>query len=198
MKKVTLLMFATMLLVARSNAQDLYVEPKVNVLLGCATIFNPAIEIGFCDFSAVQFEYMGAYAKEDFLGQGGPFLLNMAIAEYRAYLPGRDHKGFFAGFDMGLHQYKADKNAIPFIANDHDDGVYDWGFGYLLGLNLGYKFLFGNRFGVELSTAFGWQHSQHEQYGPTGNIRYHMNASGEWMLYKGGVILSYRFGQKEK
>lgn len=196
MKKITLLMLAAMLLVARSNAQDFYVEPKVNVLLGCATIFNPAVEIGFGDMSAFQFEYMGAYAKEDFLGRGGPFILNMAIAEYRAYLPGRDHKGFFAGLDMGLHQYKADKNVIPFIANDHDEGVYDWGFGYLFGLNLGYKFLFNDRLGLELSAAIGWQHSQHEQYSADGIRRHNMNASGEWTPYKGGVLLSYRFGHR--
>lgn len=194
MKKGLLLICMSLLFVTKSKAQDIYVEPKINVAAAAIAIFNPAVEIGWGSRSAAQLEYMGAYAKENYLGTGSAFIINMALAEYRAYLLNKEHKGLFVGFNLGLLQYRMEKYIIPIVAEDHSDGTYDWGFGYVLGLNIGYKFLFKERWGLEIFAGYGWQHSQHESHYANGNIRFSMNATAEWTPYKGGVTLSYRFG----
>ncbi len=196
MNKRVLLIFMSLIFVTKAAAQNFYIEPKVNVAAAAIALFNPAVEIGFGTRSAVQLEYMGAYAKKNYMGTGGPLILNMAIAEYRAYLLNREHKGLFLGFDLGLMQYKTQKYIIPFMSGSSSSGDYDWGFGYVLGLNLGYKFQFKEHWGLEIFAAYGWQHSQHEMHYANGNLRYSMNATAEWTPYKGGVTLSYRFGGK--
>ncbi len=199
MKRVILLFM--LLFAAQVNAQEsnkLYVEPKLNVAMAAVAMFNPAVEIGFGDASAIQLEYMGAYARENYMGTGEPFMLSMAMAEYRTYLPGRGHKGFFAGLDLGLLQYHMSKHVIPFVPHDHPDGIYDVGYGWVAGVNLGYKFRLKNRLGLEIFAAFGFQHSWHEQYNQDGVRIYEMNKTAEWLPYKGGISLTYRFGYNEQ
>lgn len=198
MKRVLPILVAIVLLTtSKARAQEFYIEPKINVAAAAVALFNPAIEFGWGARSAFQVEYWGAYAKNNYMGSGAPLILNMAMAEYRAYLLNKEHKGLFAGFDFGLHHFKAEKKVLPFLPSDHGDvGVYDWGYGFVLGVNVGYKFLFKERFGLEIFAAFGWQHTQHEQYNGAGDMLYSMNGSAEWVPYKGGVSFSYRFGKR--
>lgn len=171
------------------------VEPKINLAMAAVTVFNPAVEIGFGERSAVQLEYFGAYSKSNFMGTGSPLIMNVSMIEYRRYLLNREHRGFFAGANFGTQMYKMSKNVIPIIGDDIYKGYYDWGFGVVIGLHLGYKFVFQERIGLEFSAAGGWQRSQHERYLNNGELNAAMNATGEWFPYKLGISLSYRFGE---
>ncbi len=171
------------------------IEPKINLAMAAITVFNPAVEIGFGEHSAVQLEYFGAYSKYNYMGSGAPFIMNLSMVEYRRYLLNKEHKGLFAGANFGTHMYKMSKNIIPLIEHQPGDTSYDWGFGVVLGLHVGYKFILRERLGLELSAAGGWQRSMHEPYNSDGTLQVEMNASGEWFPYKLGVTLSYKFGQ---
>ncbi len=187
-----LLLFLALITLMPSFAQDKTAEIKVNIPAGCVTIFNPAIEVGFAKQSAVVFEYAGAFSEENFLGSGKPLLFSMSMFSYRHYLKKGSREGFFAGGDLGITLYRMDKNAIPIVANDHDNDLYDVGHGYVLGATVGYKRFIGNRLTLEASLSGGYTHSRHEMYYPEGYRRYTFNGTYEWTLYKGGIYLGYR------
>lgn len=193
MKKILFLTLILLSSVTKLSSQ-IIVEPKVNALFGAVAIFNPAVEIGFGKFSAIQIDYMGAYATKDYMNSDYPFMLTMVTFEYRAYPFSSKHKGFFAGADLGFNTYRMSKNVLPFVVHDAED-KYDNGQAVVLGLNLGYKFLFKEKIGLEFSVAGGWQHSQHEKYYANGDLFAAMNKSGEWIPYKAGIYLTYRFGK---
>lgn len=171
-------------------------EAKVNILSGAFTIFNPSFEIGFGMASAVTMDYVGAYAEEDFLNTGYPFLLSMGLFGYRHYVVSDNHSGFFVGGDVGLDQFRMHKNIIPLVASNHSDDGYDVGHGYLIGVTLGYKYRISNHFNVEASLSGGWHHAKHESYDGSGVRDEELNPSGEWTPYKAGIYLSYVFGSR--
>lgn len=169
-------------------------EVKVNVLAGAFTIFNPSLEIGFSKASAITMDYMGAYAENDFMNTGYPFLFSMGVFGYRHYLLKGNHTGFFVGGDFGLDQFRMNKNIIPLVVSDHGDSGYDVGHGYLIGATVGYKYKISNHFNVEASISGGWHHARHECYTSDGVRTVELNASGEWTPYKAGIYISYVFG----
>lgn len=200
MKKVVLVLVCSVFFLGKSFGQ--IAEVKVNVMAGAVAIFNPSIEIGFGKHSGVSMDFVGAFAEENYMGTGYPFLASMGIMGYRFYTKKDSHRGFFVGADLGFNTFKMNKNIIPLVAHDHSKNTYDFGYGILMGMTLGYKFLFKERWGVEISVSGGWQHSQHEVYQKGDNNKYYkavdMNASAEWFPYKAGVYLTYRFGNPKK
>lgn len=172
-------------------------EVKVNVLAGAATIFNPSFEIGFSKASAITMDYVGAYAESDFMNTGYPCLFSMGLFGYRHYLSKGDHTGFFVGGDLGMDQFRMNKNVIPLVSSDHNERGYDVGHGYLLGVTVGYKYKISNHFNVEASVSGGWHHARHECYTSDGVRTVEFNASGEWTPYKAGIYLSYVIGSSK-
>ena len=197
MKYRLLIIFVFIFSLSKIHAQEtkFFVEPKLNIASLALGIVNPSVELGFATRSAVTIDYVGAYAKTDFMGTGYPLVINMSYMEYRHYLR-RGHKGFFAGAGVGAMVYKLNKSIIPFLPDDGTPNIYAWGQGYVLGGTLGYKFLIKERFGIEISLSGGFQHSQREEYSQdNGELLLPMNKTAEWTLYKAGVYFSYRFGK---
>ena len=192
MKSKFLFLLITLFSVSNIYAQEdkLFIEASLAV-----GIVNPSVEIGFSKRSAVSIEYVGSYAKSDFMGTGYPLVMNMSYLEYRHYLL-RGHKGFFLGGGAGTMVYKLNKSLIPFLPDNGTANVYAWGQGYVIGGTVGYKFQFKKRFGIEISVSGGFQHSQREEYRQDdGTLSLPMNKTAEWTLYKAGVYFSYRFGK---
>ncbi|MFR9547172.1 MAG: DUF3575 domain-containing protein, partial [Rikenellaceae bacterium] len=186
---VVMMFFATL---SVTYAQDFYIEPKINVLAAGFGIVNPSVEFGFAKHSAIEFSNVTSFSKNDYLGTGYPLIVILNLVEYRHYLLNEEHKGLFLGGDFGWDMYKMNKSLIPTAANS--DRAYDWGIGIVLGMTAGYKFLITDKLGVELYAAWGWQHTSHEPYYEGGVLEAPMNKSAEWIPYKAGVTLSYRFG----
>lgn len=179
-------------MVTNTHAQT--AEVKVNLLAGALTIFNPSIEVGFGEASAITMDYFGAYSENNFINTDYPFLFSMGVFGYRHYISKQSHRGFFVGGDFGIDQFRMNKNIIPFVASDHSDDGYDVGYGFLLGVTLGYKYNITKRFNIEASVSGGWHLAQHECYTSTGVRTVEFNPSGEWTLYKAGIYLSYILG----
>ncbi|MFI3318607.1 MAG: DUF3575 domain-containing protein [Rikenellaceae bacterium] len=195
MKKILLTLIAS-LVAATGFCQEFYLEPKINVASACIAILNPAVELGFCDHSAVEYSNINAFAKESYLGTDAPLLLSLNFLEYRYYMLNKEHRGLFVGADLGWGLYKTSKTIFSFMQHINQERGYDWGESVLLGVTIGYKFLFKERFGLEISASGGWQHTNHEPYYPDGTAECPMNKSGEWLPYKAGVYFSYRFNCK--
>ncbi len=188
----TLLAIASMILM-QTSALAQTAEAKVNVAAGALAIFNPSFEIGFNHHSAVTFDYVGAFAQENYLGTGNPFLISMGMWGYRYYLEADSHSGWFFGGDGGLYAFRMEKNVIPFVRHDHGQG-YDVGYGYMFGATAGYKRRISDHFSVEASISGGWCLSIHESYHLEEGVRDTLfNPSYEWLPYKGGIYLVYHF-----
>ena len=195
MKKFLLTTFAT--LVAFSSSADNVAEVKVNLAAGMVTIFNPSVEVGFGSNSAITFDYIGVFAKENFIGTGDPFMFSMGLFGYRHYLLNDQHKGLFISGDLGLDVFRMGKDFVMGVVDDHGAGVYyDVGYGYVLGATLGYKYQFHRRWGLEASVSYGFHHSQHELYDHNGIRLNELNASAEWLPYKAGIYISYKLFDK--
>lgn len=175
-----------------SSAQT--VDVKVNIPAGAVAIFNPSMEVGFASHSAISMDFVGAFARKNWMGTGHPFLLSMGLFGYRYYFKKDVHQGFFLGGDFGLNTFKMNKNIVPLVINDKNN-AYDVGYGYVIGSTFGYKYRFNYRWGIETSISYGFHHCQHEGYSNNGN-RGKMSASAEWVPYKAGVYLTYRIGNK--
>ncbi len=170
-------------------------EVKVNLLAGAITIFNPSIEIGFGKASAITMDYVGAFAEEDFMNSGYPFLFTMGVFGYRHYFSKKeDHRGFFLSGDFGLDQFRMNKNIIPLVVSDHGLSGYDVGYGMLLGVTAGYKYNINKHLNIEGSISGGWHLAHHECYNSNGVRTVTLNPSGEWTPYKAGIYISYIFG----
>lgn len=191
MKLKRFILVAIFVICALGQGYSQTAEVKINALAGAVTIFNPSFEIGVGSHSSLTFDYVGCFAKEDFMNTDQQLLLSMGLFGYRYYFKADDHNGFFVGGDAGLDVFRMTKNIVPLVANDKGDS-YDVGFGYLFGVTLGYKYNFTERWAIEGSVSGGWQHSWHEGYTADG-IRYvEFNKSGEWLPYKAGIYISYK------
>ncbi|MFI3321418.1 MAG: DUF3575 domain-containing protein [Rikenellaceae bacterium] len=185
------------------RAQNFYVETKINVAAAAITLFNPAIEIGFGKHSAVEISNVSSFAKNNYLGSGHPFLMNLNIAQYRYYPLNKNHSKLFIGLDFGYDLFKLHKGALISDIlgnNDSDDSrAYDWGMGYIIGATAGYKFKINKRFSLEASLSSGFHHSNHEPYLADGTLEMPMNASAEWLLpYKAGLYFIWRIFDSNK
>lgn len=194
LKKIPVLI---LLLVSTLTVKAQVIDAKINILAASVAIVNPSLEVGFGKHSAIAADFLGVFASKNYMRTGYPFEMTMAILEYRYYVS-KNHRGFFAGANFGWNNFRMNKNVIPFINHDHAKDTYDVGNGKIFGVNLGYKFVFAERFGLEVSAAGGWQLSKHEKYNNQGVRIVDMNKSGEWLMYKAGITFSYRFGSSVK
>lgn len=192
MKKLSLIL---LLFLSTTAGYSQIVDAKINVAAAAVAIVNPSLEVGFAKKSAITMDYMGAFAKESWMGTGYPLAMSMGLFGYRFYTTKKNsHTGFFVGGDFGLNTYRMNKNVIPLIVHDHGKDGYDVGYGYILGATFGYKHRFNNRLGIEASASLGYQYCLHEGY--RGNQKlYDLNPSAEWTPYKAGIYLTYRIGE---
>ncbi len=193
LKKILLLLFGLSSLTAVTFAQQ--TEVKLNLAAAAVTIFNPSVEFKVGDFSAVTFDYVKSFAKEDFMNTGYPLLFSMGSFGYRRYTRAQSHDGFFYGGDFALDMFRMNKNVIPFIAHDNDASFYDVGYGYFVGATFGYKYKITSRLSLEALLSAGWHYSMHEYYNQVGELQFEFNASAEWTPYRAGVYLNYSLGK---
>lgn len=192
MRKILVLVSVLVCTVSISKAQ--IVDVKVNVAAGALAIYNPSIEVGFASHSAISMDFIGVFARENWMGTGHPFLLSMGLFGYKYYFKKDVHQGFFLGADFGLNTFKMHKNIVPLVINDKNN-AYDVGYGYVIGSTFGYKHRFNYYWGIEASVSYGFHHCQHESYSSNGN-KGEMSASAEWVPYKAGIYLTYRIGKR--
>lgn len=101
------------------------------------------------------------------------------------------YNGFYAGAHIGADKYEIQK------WNYWNSNRYEDGFGYRIGATVGYNLKLSDKFLLDFFVGGGWHQGFYHGYYNDGTPgRYekaiHWNKSGEWLPYRGGVMISYK------
>lgn len=181
MKK--LLVIAILLFSIHSQSQT-YV--KVNALTALVAVPNIGIETSIGKKSTFQFDILVSPWKSI---NGLPYEFLTITPEYRYFFKEK-YNGFYAGAHIGGSLYKVSKGIHAKL------NQYENGFGYMLGATIGYQKKINNKFMLDFFLGGGSHQGFYKGYYVGTNERYDKakdyNKSGEWLPYRGGVMISYK------
>lgn len=121
--------------------------------------------------------------------KGGPQKFFMIFPEVR-YYTNSTNKGFFIGGHIGGSKFELQK--LQYINTDY----YQKGYNIMYGATIGYLFEWNKNFNIELFLGGGSQQAFYKGYLLSTGERYesakNFNKSGEFIPYRGGVMLVYK------
>ena len=182
------------------NAQT---EIKVNLASALLLVPNIGIEVQLSEKLGYQLDTSASFFDNI---EGSPFQTIQIFNELRYYpklKEGRNKRSFFIGPHVGYGMFTL---KIPrFITSIVDtelkeEGSYQSGRNAYYGITIGKKIpLKNNKFNLELFIGGGTSQSNYKYYNKEGNRVYEnpdlekdFNQSGEELIYKGGVMLTYK------
>ncbi|OWP82159.1 hypothetical protein BWK63_02160 [Flavobacterium covae] len=102
-------------------------------------------------------------------------------------------KGFYLGGHIGGSSYKMQK------WNYLNSGRYQEGYSLLFGMTVGFKVPVNKSFSIDIFMGGGSQQGYYKGYYLESGERYetadNFNKSGEWLPYRGGVMICYKLGK---
>ncbi len=159
---------------------------KVNTLTTLLTIPNVGIETSIGEKSTFQFDITASLWKSI---KGKPSQFYIFIPEYRYHFTEK-YQGFYVGAHVGFTLFNFQK------WNYLNTNLYEKGLGYVMGVTIGYQTKINDRFLFDVFLGGGNSQGFYKGYTIGSDIRYdnaeNYNKSGEWLPYRGGVMLSYR------
>ena len=197
-KKTTTLLF--LLIVTFGAAQT---ELKFNLASALILTPNIGIEVQLSEKFGYQLDTSATFFDNV---EGSPFQTTQIFNELRYYpklKEGKNERSFFIGPHVGYGMFTL---KIPrFITSIVDtelkeEGSYQSGRNAYYGITIGKKIpLKNNKFNLELFIGGGTSQSNYKYYNKEGNRVYEnpdlekdFNQSGEELIYKGGVMLTYK------
>ncbi len=181
MKK--LLLIPMLLIVFYSDAQTYL---KGNVFTTLLTIPNVGIETSIGKKTTFQFDITASLWKSI---KGNPSQFYLFIPEYRYHFKEKNN-GFYVGAHIGATLFNFQK------WNYLNTNKYEEGLGYVMGITLGYKAKINEKLHLDCFLGGGSHQGFYKGYYIGTNQRYeravNYNKSGEWLPYRGGVMLSYK------
>ena len=161
---------------------------KGNAVTALVLVPNIGIETSIGKKFTFQADVMASFWKSI---NGRPYELYTFISEYRYHFKEK-YNGFYAGAHIGFDIYNVSK------WNYYNLGVHQMGVGYIMGATIGYQKKLNDKFLLDFFIGGGnHQGFYHSYYIETGE-RYELdkavgrNKSGEWLPYRGGIMVSYR------
>lgn len=126
---------------------------------------------------------------------GGPQQVYMIFPEFR-YYPKKSMAGLYFGLHIGGSKYKFQK--WNYINTDN----YQEGYSVMYGGTIGYQVKINDRFSLDAFLGGGSQQGYYNGYLlSTGEAYEHArnyNKSGEWLPYRGGIMIVYKLGSKNE
>ena len=197
-KKITTLLF--LLIFTFGAAQT---ELKFNLASALILTPNIGIEVQLSEKFGYQLDTSATFFDNV---EGSPFQTTQIFNELRYYpklKEGKNERSFFIGPHVGYGMFTL---KIPrFITSIVDtelkeEGSYQSGRNAYYGITIGKKIpLKNNKFNLELFIGGGTSQSNYKYYNKEGNRVYEnpdlekdFNQSGEELIYKGGVMLTYK------
>ncbi|WP_326935845.1 DUF3575 domain-containing protein [Flavobacterium sp. PL11] len=181
MKRSLLLFFTFFTIFVQSQT---YV--KVNALTTLLTIPNVGIETSLGAKSTFNFDILASPWRSV---NGKPKEFYTLIPEYRYHFQEK-YNGFYAGAHIGMTLFNLQK--WNYLNSDR----YEKGFGYVIGATIGYQHKINDRFMLDCFLGGGNQQGFYHGYELTTGERFdgaqNWNKSGEWLPYRGGVMVSYK------
>lgn len=174
----------TFLLISICSQSQTYV--KVNALTTLMTIPNVGIETSIGKKSTLQFDVLSSFWKSL---KGNPAQFYIFIPEYRYHFHEK-FNGFYVGGHVGATIFNFQK------WNYLNTDKYEEGFGYVIGATIGYQTKINDKFTLDCFLGGGSHQGFYKGYYVGTDTRYEKakdyNKSGEWLPYRGGVMISYR------
>ena len=159
---------------------------KVNAFTTLLTIPNVGIETSIGEKSTVQFDVLASLWKSI---NGNPREFCTFTTEYRYHFKEK-YNGFYAGIHAGGSAYNFQK------WNYLNSDFYEKGIGYFIGSTIGYQVKINEKFMLDCYLGGGWHQGFYRGYVISTGERYetarNYNKSGEWLPYRGGVMISYK------
>lgn len=159
---------------------------KANAAYWVLGITNLSVETFLCD----KFTFNGDIVYSPWKSISGNHMqFFQTIPEVRFYPKGAFEK-FYVGGYASFHLFDITK--WNYINQDK----YQRGYGFGLGVVVGYQTHISERWRLDLYAGGGWHNSQYKGYeSKTGKQYIGWNGSGEWLPYKFGVAFAYRLGK---
>jgi len=158
---------------------------KANALTTLLTIPNVGIETSIGKKATFQFDVTASFWKSV---RGNPMEFYIFIPEYRYHFHEK-YNGFYVGAHMGFTLFNFQK------WNYLNTNKYEKGLGYVMGATIGYQKKISKRFMFDIFLGGGNSQGFYKGYYIGTDTRYesatNYNKSGEWLLYRGGVMVSY-------
>lgn len=182
------------------------VELKTNLPTLAVGIPNIGLEFQVGKKASIQLDVLGAFWDTI---DGTPLQINQTFFEFRYYSKS-DISGWFVGGHLGygMFTFQRPHNLIFYPRYSHTEdaeGSYRSGRTVFHGLTTGYKKRINKRFSLELFVGGGYAMSNYKGYQGKERIDFPLednrpfNGSGEFLLYRGGLMLIYKiFPYKNK
>ncbi len=159
---------------------------KANATTVIVGIPNVGIETSMGKKSTFQFDILASMWKSV---KGIPMQFYIFMPEYRYHFHEK-YDGFYVGANMGFTKFN-------FSRLDHlKADQFEKGIGYLMGFTVGYEKKINDKFMLDIFLGGGNSQGFYKGYYIGTNTRYESakdyNKSGEWIPYRGGVMVSYR------
>tara|TARA_R110000868_G_scaffold193786_3_gene438998 strand:+ start:5749 stop:6300 length:552 start_codon:yes stop_codon:yes gene_type:complete len=181
MKKI---FFLPILFFSLQSQSQTYV--KINALTTILTVPNIAVETSLGKKTSLQIDILALPWKSM---NGVPRQFYTLTTEFRYHFK-EQNKGFYVGAHVGGSKYNFQK------WNYLNTDKYEIGKGYFIGATMGYKAKINDKFSLDCFLGGGWHQGFYKGYRLSDGTRYetapHYNKSGEWLPYRGGVMISYK------
>lgn len=186
MKKIS---FLLILLLTYSLHGQTVLKANVSAILGYPQI---GLETTLGKKTTFQIDALASLWKSF---NGGPQEIYMVVPELR-YYPKKALEGFYFGLHIGGSKYKFQK------WNYINTNYYQQGYSILYGGTIGYQVKINEHFFLDAFLGGGSQQGFYKGYLISTGERYenvkNYNKSGEWLPYRGGVMLVYKLYVKNE
>lgn len=181
MKKI--LLFLTFIFCVSLEAQTFI---KYNPVPNIYGVINIGVETAIGKKTTFSFDILTS--PWDINGKPRQFIYFVPEVRYHFH---EKYKGFYAGGHVGYVQFRAQK-----WNHKETPNYYQQGFGYFAGATLGYQLPLAKKWNLDFFVGGGWQQGFYKGYDVVTGERLdgatNWNVSGDWYLYRGGVMVSYR------
>ncbi len=176
-------------------------EAKANVLTTLGLIPNFGIEIQVGERNSLQLDVLASFWNK-LNNSKTPFHINQTFLEYRFYKK-NDLSGLFLGTHIGYGMFTLKKPNFtiiydPYVSSSYDNDTYQSGRVAFYGLTIGYKKRLSQRISLEAFIGGGYSMANYKSY--REDIRVDIrdnwrtfNRSGEFVAYRGGLMINYNF-----
>ena len=178
------ILVAAILLFSISSQSQTYI--KVNALTTLLSLPNVGIETSIGKKVTFEFDILASPWKSV---NGKPRQFYIFIPEFRYHFKEK-YNGFYLGAHIGATLFNFQK------WNYLNTDLYEKGFGYVMGATVGYQAKINDKFVLDCFLGGGSSQGFYKGYYIGTDERYDKandyNKSGEWIPYRGGVMVSYR------
>ena len=183
-------------------------EAKANVLTSLGLIPNVGIEIQVGEKNTLQLDVLASFWNK-LNNTKTPLHINQTFLEYRFYKK-NDLSGLYVGPHIGYGMFTLKKPRFAVIYDpygggnyDNDNDTYQSGRIAFYGFTIGYKKRLSKRISLEAFIGGGYSMANYKAYREDNrfDIRDNwrtFNRSGEFVAYRGGLMLNYNFKPYQK